>query len=104
MLDSRTRRRTGAALLALVAAEVRRCCRPGRRRRIPFGPPLTAHLVSDDRRPTLAWHGAEDDWIALGEALGVFAEPDPGRTGAEVLTDSEEVQTYPRRDGAPAPG
>lgn len=60
----------------------------------PFGPPLTAHLVPDDRRPTLVWHGAEDDWTALGDALGVFADPDPERTGAQLLTDAPEVRGY----------
>ncbi|HTW17777.1 MAG TPA: hypothetical protein VMF51_21805 [Nocardioides sp.] len=94
MLDSRTRRRAGAALLTLVAAGGTLLLPGPTAQAHPFGPPLTAHLVPDDRRPTLAWHGAEDDWIALGEALGVFAEPDPERTGAEVLTDSEEVQGY----------
>lgn len=60
----------------------------------PFGPPLTAHLVPDERRPSLVWHGAEDDWTALGDALGVFADPDPGRTGAQLLSAAPQVREY----------
>ncbi|SDC18550.1 hypothetical protein SAMN05421872_101492 [Nocardioides lianchengensis] len=97
VLDSRTRRPLGAVLLsaqflALAAGGPLLATPPAAAH--PFGPPLTAHLVPDDRRPTLLWHGAEDDWVALGEALGVFAEPDAERTGAELLTDSSDVRGY----------
>lgn len=61
----------------------------------PFGPPLTADVSRQGATIEVRWSGAEDDWMALGEATGAFAAAsDPARTGAEILADSATVRDY----------
>jgi len=81
----------------------------------PFGPPSTAHVTVDGTRVTIAWRAAEDDWVALGHALGAFENPSLGPvatelTGEQKLRRSTRVHDYlldritVRQDDAPCPG
>ncbi|GAA2042682.1 MULTISPECIES: hypothetical protein [Streptomyces] len=65
----------------------------------PFGPPSTATISADGPRVSIAWHAAEDDWVALGQALGALEDPATGTvstelTGEQKLQRSEEVRGY----------
>ncbi|GAA2353331.1 hypothetical protein [Streptomyces carpaticus] len=65
----------------------------------PFGPPSTATISADGPRVSIAWRAAEDDWVALGQALGALEDPGAGTvstelTGEQKLQRSEEVRGY----------
>lgn len=51
----------------------------------PFGPPLTAVATVEDAALEIRVLAAEDDWVILGDHLGVFADP----AGAALLTMTE---------------
>jgi hypothetical protein len=81
----------------------------------PFGPPSTARISVDGSRVTIAWFAAEDDWVALGQALGAFDDPSLGPvatalTGEQKLQRSRRVHDYlldritVRQHGTPCPG
>jgi hypothetical protein len=76
----------------------------------PFGPPSTARVAVDGTTVTVAWHAAEDDWVALGQSLGAFADPTAALTGEQKLERSRAVRTYlleritVRQDGTSCPG
>ena len=68
----------------------------------PFGPPLAATVSIEGRVVNVRWIAAEDDWVVLGEHLGVFgnaldesAGPGvPPLTGAQALAASQVVHDY----------
>ncbi|MFI6763397.1 hypothetical protein ACIBF5_30110 [Micromonospora sp. NPDC050417] len=65
----------------------------------PFGPPATAKLDGDGSHVSIAWHAAEDDWVALGQSLGAFENPATGKvetglTGEQKLQRSPAVRDY----------
>ncbi|TDC63334.1 hypothetical protein E1283_32560 [Streptomyces hainanensis] len=65
----------------------------------PFGPPSTATISTDGPLATLTWHAAEDDWVALGEAVGAFEDPaldavSTELTGEQKLQRSPELRAY----------
>ncbi|MEU5942356.1 hypothetical protein ABZ807_24965 [Micromonospora sp. NPDC047548] len=65
----------------------------------PFGPPSTAGISVDGARVTLAWQAAEDDWVAMGQSVGAFEDPNAGTvdtalTGEQKLQRSAAVRDY----------
>ncbi|QXE37741.1 hypothetical protein KQY30_29415 [Streptomyces sp. GMY02] len=65
----------------------------------PFGPPSTARISADGSRVSIAWRANADDWVALGQSLGAFEDPESGAvstelTGEQKLQRSPAVHTY----------
>lgn len=65
----------------------------------PFGPPSTARISADGSRVSIAWRANSDDWVALGQSLGAFEDPESGTvstelTGEQKLQRSPAVHTY----------
>ncbi|CAL9549720.1 hypothetical protein SUDANB171_04398 [Streptomyces sp. enrichment culture] len=65
----------------------------------PFGPPSTATISADGPTVSIAWRAAEDDWVALGQALGALEDPATGTvsttlTGEQKLQASQDVRAY----------
>ncbi|MFB7269454.1 hypothetical protein [Streptomyces sp. NPDC056244] len=65
----------------------------------PFGPPSTARISADGSRVSIAWRANADDWVALGQSLGAFEDPESGTvstelTGEQKLQRSPAVHTY----------
>jgi hypothetical protein len=61
----------------------------------PFGPPSTARVSVDGSRVVLSWVAAEDDWVALGNHLGAFADQtSTDLTGEQKLQRSPAVRDY----------
>ena len=68
----------------------------------PFGPPLAATVSAEGDVVNVRWIAAEDEWVILGEHLGVFSgtvdestdSDEPSLTGAQVLAGSDVVHDY----------
>ncbi|TDB94266.1 hypothetical protein E1091_11145 [Micromonospora fluostatini] len=65
----------------------------------PFGPPSTGGIDATGTRVSLVWRAAEDDWVALGQSVGAFEDPDAGPvdttlTGEQKLQRSTAVRDY----------
>ena len=90
MIPSRTRAGLLGAAAALAAVAV--TATPAAAH--PFGPPSTARTAAHGSELTLTWLAAEDDWVALGQSLGAFADPSTEITGEEKLRRSPAVRDY----------
>lgn len=60
----------------------------------PFGPPSTAKVTVDGTNLRISWLAAEDDWVALGQSVGAFADQSNDLTGEEKLQRSPAVRDY----------